>query len=45
MSEAVGDGNSDWVTTPSGLLAELDQAGGHWSSVLLGDLALLTRCP
>jgi hypothetical protein len=36
MSEAVGDGNSDWVTTPSGLLAELDQSGGHWSSVLLG---------
>ncbi|HEV7881029.1 hypothetical protein [Bradyrhizobium sp.] len=35
MSEAVGD-SSDWVTTPSGLLAELDQTAGHWSSVLLG---------
>lgn len=31
-----GNGNADWVATPSGLLAELDQSTGHWNSVLLG---------
>jgi hypothetical protein len=36
MLEAVAGAGNDWVTTPSGLLAELDQTGGHWSSVLLG---------
>jgi hypothetical protein len=33
---AADNGNPDWVTTPSGLLAELDSSGGHWSSVVLG---------
>jgi len=36
MSEDAGDDNADWVTTPSGLLAKLDQTAGHWDSVLLG---------
>ena len=29
-------GAPDWVTTPSGLLAQLDPNAGHWSSVVAG---------
>ncbi|MET3132787.1 hypothetical protein AAKU55_003067 [Oxalobacteraceae bacterium GrIS 1.11] len=37
MRDAVAaNGGADWVTTPSGLLAELDQTAGHWDSMLLG---------
>jgi hypothetical protein len=36
LDVVAADSNADWVTTPSGLLAELDQSAGHWNSVLLG---------